>query len=103
MKERELSQLYGVRTDVARGPMDEYRLPSSYAGVVEEHLLGRDCHDWSLGRFDEVQRFRFLRHHLGKRECIFRVGSAELLVCCPAYLVANVEYRNFGPDSFDNS
>src|SRR5262249_5617161 len=46
MKARELRQLYGVRTDVARGSMDEYGLPSSYTGVVEKHLPGRDGYNW---------------------------------------------------------
>src|SRR3982751_4625876 len=48
-------QLYGVSANVAGVPVDEYALPGDYVGVIEEHLAGRDGHDRSRGRLDQVQ------------------------------------------------
>ena len=47
MKVRELGQLYGVSTNIARGSIDEDGLPGGYMGLIEEDLPSRDCHNRS--------------------------------------------------------
>lgn len=98
-----LGHLYGVGANVSRRPMDKYGLAGSYLTILEEHLPSRDSHNWSRGRLDEVQCLRFLRHPLGRRQSIFCICATELLVCCPVYLIAELETRNIRSDSFDNS
>lgn len=96
-------QLYGLRSNVARGPMDEQCLPSLRVGIVEEHLPGCDPDDRSRGRLDRIQALWFVRHHPSRRKRIFGIRPGPLLAPGSVHVVANLEPGDVRADRFDDS
>src|SRR5262249_61427794 len=95
--------LDGVRADVARSAMNQHGLPGGDVGILKQHLPSRDRNNRNRRGLDEAQGRWLWRHPSGRRHRIFGVCPAELLVCGPVDLVAELESRNVGPDAFDDS
>ena len=89
--------------NVARSAMNQHGLPGGDVGILEQHLPSRDGDNRNRRGLDEAQGLWLWRHPSGRRHRIFGVCPAELLVRGPVDLVAELESRNVGPDTFDDS